>query len=69
MAMMTPEKENTFRALMDEPPLATRPVRCWLGWHKWLRWSEPKRSPSSIYVRQNRYCAACNYYDERKFQE
>lgn len=67
--MMTPEKENTFRALANEPPLATQPIRCWLGWHKWLKYGEPRRSPNTIYIRQGRYCAACNQYDERKMHE
>ena len=68
-SITTPAEENTFRALKDEPLLATRPIRCSLGWHKWLRWGDPKRSPSSIYIRQGRYCAACNCYTERKFHE
>lgn len=67
--MMTPEKENTFRALTNEPPLATNPVLCRLGWHKWLKYGEPRRSPASIYIRQGRFCAACNQYDERKVHE
>lgn len=66
---MNAEKENTFRMLKDEPLLATRPILCRLGWHKWLKWSEVKRSPASIWVRQSRFCAACNVFDERKVHE
>jgi hypothetical protein len=62
------EAENTFRALKDQPPLSTG-FWCRFGWHRWLKWEAPKRSPSSIYVRQGRYCANCNHYDERKFHE
>jgi hypothetical protein len=63
------EKENTARALRDQPLLATNPIFCRLGWHTWLKWGDPKRHPGSIYIRQARYCACCNYYDERKFSE
>lgn len=63
------EKENTFRMLKEEPLLATRPILCWLGWHKWLKWGEPRRSSGSIYIRQSRYCACCNFFDERKTME
>lgn len=66
---MNAEKENTFRALKDEPLLATRPVLCRLGWHQWTKWGEPRRSSSSIYIRQGRFCAACNQYNERKAHE
>lgn len=63
------EKENTFRALRDEPALSTHPILCRIGFHKWLKWGEPKRSPASIYIRQARYCACCNIYSERKVHE
>jgi hypothetical protein len=66
---MTPEKENTFRALKDEPPLSTQPWRCMIGLHRWLKWSDPQRSSASMYIRQGRFCAACNQYDERKARE
>ena len=66
---MTPKEENTFRALKDEPLLATNPIRCFLGWHKWTKYGDPRRTPSSMYIRQGRFCAACNCYDERKITE
>jgi len=66
---MSLEAENTFRALKDLPLIETRPIRCWLGWHKWTKYSDPRRSGGSIYIRQGRYCVACNHYHERKFQE
>lgn len=66
---MSLEAENTFRALQNQPLVETRPIRCWLGWHKWTKYSDPRRSGGSIYIRQGRYCVACNHYHERKFQE
>lgn len=66
---MSREEENTFRLLKNEPLVETRPIRCWLGWHKWTKYGPPKGSSSSIYIRQGRYCAACNQYHERKTQE
>jgi hypothetical protein len=63
------EKENLVRMLKEQPLLSERPFWCMLGFHKWQRWNEPRRSPSSIYIRQSRYCDACNIYDERKQHE
>ena len=63
---MKVEKENTFRALKDQPLLENNPWRCRFGWHKWTRWTDPKKTLDSIYIRQGRYCIACNHYDERK---
>jgi hypothetical protein len=34
------EVENTYRALKDEELLATGRW-CWLGLHKWTKWSKP----------------------------
>jgi hypothetical protein len=39
---MSPEKENTFRALKDEPLLMTS-IWCRFGIHKWTRYSEPAK--------------------------
>lgn len=62
------EANNTLRALKDQPPLVTS-FLCRFGWHNWEQWGAPRRSPSSIYVRQGRYCCQCNKYDEHKFHE
>lgn len=64
--MFNKDKENTFRALKDMPPLASS-FWCRFGWHNWLKWGEPKRNAGSIYVRQGRFCECCNHYEERKF--
>jgi hypothetical protein len=66
---MSREEENTFRLLKNEPLVETRPIRCLLGFHKWTKYGQPKGSSSSIYIRQGRFCVACNHYQERKFHE
>jgi hypothetical protein len=74
---MSPEKENTFRALKDEPLLVTSFI-CWFGIHKWTKYDEPfaagtKYRPSAIpggyyeVMIQVRSCANCNQVDHRKF--
>jgi len=32
-------KENTFRALADQPLVVER-WQCRIGWHRWSRWSD-----------------------------
>jgi hypothetical protein len=73
---MSPEKENTFRALRDEPLLMTS-VFCRFGIHKWTKYQDPykagtKYRPSAIpggyygvYL-QHRSCVNCNQDDHRK---
>lgn len=51
--------ENTFRALKDLPPFVER-WQCRIGLHRWLKWSDPKKSPSDLYFRQHTFCADCN---------
>jgi hypothetical protein len=64
---MSPVKENTFRALKDEPLLATSKL-CWLGFHKWTRLGEPVKAGTrylsfggwhNILVQEKR-CVHCN---------
>jgi hypothetical protein len=74
---MSPEKENTFRALKDEPLLMTS-VFCRFGIHKWTKYGEsyrtglkyrPNAIPGGYYavMLQHRSCANCNQEDHRKF--
>ena len=52
-------KENTFRALKDDPLLITSPL-CRFGWHRWTQWSEvylPKNGKNNI---QHAHCGCCN---------
>lgn len=73
---MSPEKENTFRALKDEPLLMTS-VFCRIGIHKWTKYQEPYKAglkyrpiaiPGGVYgvYLQHRSCANCNQEDHRK---
>lgn len=62
------EKENTFRALKDEPLL----IKSWLcrfGWHQWTEWSEvyvPKGGGNNL---QHGHCANCNQMRVRKVRD
>ena len=62
---MTPAKENTWRALNDKPPIVNS-WWCYIGVHKWLRWSRPSKSSSSIYFRQECECVNCGMCKSRK---
>ena len=62
---MNAEKENTWRALQDQPPIVSS-FWCRLGWHKWTKWTQIKKSSSSIYSRQERECVHCSIYQENK---
>jgi hypothetical protein len=56
---MNIEKENTFRALKDEPLLITS-LLCRFGWHRWTQWSDvylPKNASTNI---QDAHCGCCN---------
>lgn len=72
---MSPEKENTFRALKDEPLLVTS-FFCRFGIHKWTKYGDPVGSPGLVYrvgmgyyrvMYQRKACASCNAVDHRKF--
>jgi len=54
------EKENTFRALKDEPMLATR-FLCRVNWHRWTKYSELRRERRTPYdyLVQYRNCDCC----------
>ena len=64
---MSPEKENTFRALKDEPLLMTSHW-CKFGIHKWTRYTDPVRigrneiATSAYYaiMRQEKRCVHYN---------
>jgi hypothetical protein len=74
---MSPEKENTFRALKDEPLLMTS-IWCRFGIHKWTMYSEPVKLGtayvSSLFSRDGYYaimmqkkrCVNCNIPSHRK---
>ncbi len=62
---MTPQEENTFRALRDESLLRTR-WQCSIGLHKWTKWSKPDTSPGTIWAKQERECVACGEYQYKK---
>jgi hypothetical protein len=74
---MTPEKENTFRALKDEPLLMTS-VFCRFGIHKWTKYREPYKTGFKYFTRSNpagyytvmvqpRSCVDCNQENHRTF--
>ena len=54
------EKENTFRALKEQPLLVTS-ILCMFGLHRWEKWSRAYRPKErdSRHV-QHRHCACCN---------
>jgi hypothetical protein len=58
---MNIEKENTFRALKDEPLLAKHQWRCRLGLHSWMPWEEPIsiRHGTWDFIEQYRRCGFC----------
>lgn len=56
------EKQNTLRALREEPLLVTSWL-CKFGWHTWVKWKDIDK-PSS-YRYQIRYCGHCNIVQER----
>lgn len=54
------EEENTFRALKDEPPLATS-IWCRIGIHNWSKWSKSFKPLNNRNKHvQTRHCANCN---------
>lgn len=59
------EVENTARALRDQQPLVTS-ILCKFNFHSWTKWSPVIKDRSSIYWKQERYCAHCNKYEEVK---
>jgi|FreactTroBogLake_1042271.scaffolds.fasta_scaffold00557_16 hypothetical protein len=61
--MSSAEKENVFRVLKDEPLLVTS-FWCRFGWHRWLKWSEPKKD--GIHAVQTRTCSSCNLWSRRR---
>ena len=71
---MNDDKENTFRALKDEPLIAQHQFRCWIGLHKWTIWETIKTSyngnsyPESTTFTQTRNCIWCNKIFGRKIE-
>jgi hypothetical protein len=56
---MNTDKENTFRALKDEPPLVSSWL-CRFGWHRWEQWSNVYLPKNGSHNLQHAYCACCN---------
>lgn len=56
---MDAEKENTFRALKDEPLLITSWL-CRFGWHRWEQWGNPYLPKGGSHNIQTSNCACCN---------
>jgi hypothetical protein len=52
-------KENTFRALKDEPLLITSWL-CRFGWHRWTQWSEVYLPKGGTHNLQHSHCGCCN---------
>jgi len=66
--MISIEKENTFRALSDQPLLAKKQWHCACNIHTWLPWSEPINSKRGVYevIEQYRACGYCNKVQRRE---
>lgn len=75
---MSPEKENTFRALKDEPLLMTS-IWCRFGIHKWTRYSDPAKLGTTYVVSpfrsayytimiQEKRCVNCNIPSHRQYK-
>lgn len=56
---MGTDKENTFRALRDEPLIAS--FWCRFKMHRWEKWvaEEPHNFGGDTYVRLSRKCVGC----------
>ena len=52
-------KENTFRALKDDP-LIVDSFLCRIGWHRWTTWTEPYIPNGGKANLQDSHCAVCN---------
>lgn len=68
---MNVDKENTFRALKDQPLFATRQWWCRFGLHTWLQWSDPVkvRRGAYDYVEQYRKCGCCGHAQRRQLSK
>ncbi len=56
---MNAEKENTFRALQDDPLLVASWL-CRFGWHRWEKWSDPYVPKGGQNNIQTASCGCCN---------
>ena len=64
---MSVSKENTFRALKDQPLLATHQWWCRFGIHGWLPWQAPAKQRRGVYdyIEQYRACGRCGKAERR----
>ena len=60
------EAENTARLLADKPLLVTSRW-CWVGFHKWTKWSVPKHRREGVYEidYQIRDCDSCGIIETK----
>lgn len=65
---MNVEKENTFRALKDDPLLVSSWL-CRFGWHYWTQWSEVYVPKNGQYNFQHAHCGYCNKMKVRKVRD
>jgi DNA-binding transcriptional regulator PaaX len=65
---MSPEAENTFRALREEPLNATRQWWCRFGFHRWTVWSHPNEIKRGVHthIEQYRCCNHCGMRERRQ---
>ena len=56
---MNVEKENTWRALQDEPLLITSWL-CRFRWHRWSQWSDPYIPNNGNHNIQVSHCVHCD---------
>lgn len=67
---MNADKENVFRALRDEELYVTF-WGCRWGFHKWLKYQDPKQIKESYYdlIVQDRHCGSCNIQNRRTIRK
>jgi hypothetical protein len=64
---MNVDKENTFRALKDEPLIARHQWWCRLGVHTWTKYDPPVKIQRGVWlhVEQHRTCVCCGAFDTK----
>ena len=58
-------KENTFRALADQPLVVERWL-CRVGWHRWSRWDDLELMQGyGAKYKTSRKCVSCNWTQKK----
>ena len=58
-------KENTFRALADQPLVVERWL-CRFGWHRWSRWDDLELMQGyGAKYKTSRKCVSCNWTQKK----